>query len=60
MKYIQTGRIMEIGTTNKQKYQSYCGEYLPFLKSLGQSNMRKTDQALFAFGQFLKLAKKYA
>lgn len=59
MKYLQTGRIMEIGTTKKQKYHSYCEEYLPFLRSLDQSDMRKTDKALFAFGQFLKLAKKY-
>jgi hypothetical protein len=59
MKYLQTGTILEIDTTNKKKYQSYEKEYLPFLQSLNQSDMRKTDKALFAFGQFLKLAKKY-
>lgn len=60
MKYLQTGKIIEIGTTNKQKYESYIQEYRPFLKSLGQSDPRKTDKALFAFGQFLKMAGKYA
>lgn len=57
MKYIQTGKIIEIGTTHKQKYESYVQEYRPFLKSLGQSDPRKTDKALFAFGQFSKWLK---
>lgn len=26
MKYLQTGRIIEIGTTHKQKYESYVQE----------------------------------
>lgn len=60
MKYLQTGTIVKIGNTNKQKYKSYIKEYKPFLASLKQPNHRKTDKALFAFGQFLKLAAKYA
>lgn len=60
MKFMKTGEIVEIGTTNKQKYASYVNEYIPFLKGLGCSDHRETDKALFAFGQFLKMAGKYA
>ena len=60
MRYIQTGQITEIGNTNKQKYESYKNEYLPFAQSLGNIEHRKLDKALFAFGQFLKIANKYA
>jgi hypothetical protein len=60
MMYLQTGNIVEIGSTNKQKFESYLKEYKPFLASLGQADHRKTDKALFAFGQFLKIASKYA
>ena len=59
MKYLQTGAIVEIASTNKQKYESYTNEYKPFLTSLKQSDTRKTDKALFTFGQFLKIAAKY-
>lgn len=59
MKYLQTGAIVEIASTNKQKYESYTNEYKPFLTSLKQSDTRKTDKALFTFGQFLKVAAKY-
>ena len=52
MKYLQTGKIVEIGNTKKQKYQSYKSEYLPFLKNLGNYHHRKMDMAFFAFGQF--------
>jgi len=60
MRYIQTGLITEIGNTNKQKYESYKNEYLPFAQSLGNIEHRKLDKALFTFGQFLKVANKYA
>lgn len=59
MKYMKTGEIQEIGITNKQKYESYIKEYIPFFESLGESENRKIDKALFAFGQFLKIASKY-
>ena len=59
MKYMQMSEIMEIGKTNKQKYQSYKQEYLPFFNTLGSYSNRKIDKALFAFGKFLKVAKKY-
>ncbi|WP_232507719.1 hypothetical protein [Ghiorsea bivora] len=60
MKYMKTGEITEIGNTNKQKYESYINEYIPFIESFNNINHRKLDMALFAFGQFLKIAKKYA
>lgn len=60
MQYIKTGQIVEIGTTNKQKYAAYKDEYIPFLRTFGGNNARKIDRALFAFGQFLKLAARYA
>ncbi|MHB1100477.1 MAG: hypothetical protein ACYCZR_13075 [Burkholderiales bacterium] len=60
MKYLQTGFVQEIGNTKQQKFVAYTQEYTPFLNSLGQHDSRKTDKALFAFGQFLKIAAKYA
>lgn len=60
MKYIKNGKISEIGTTSKQKFESYTKEYIPFIKSFGTIDNRKLDKALFAFGQFLKVANKYA
>ena len=60
MQYMKTGRIVEIGSTNKQKYESYEAEYIPFLRNFEEVSARKIDMALFAFGQFLKLAARYA
>lgn len=59
MIYIKTGKIIEIKSTNKQKYEIYIKEYIPFIKSLKGFDNRKLDKALFAFGQFLKIANKY-
>lgn len=62
MHYIQTGRIMEIGNNDKQKYEVYESKYIPFVANLRAvvDDQRLIDKALFAFGQFLKLAGKYA
>ena len=60
MRYIRTGQIVEIGYTNKQKYEAYLEEYLPFLRTFEGEDARQLDKALFAFGQFLKLAARYA
>lgn len=60
MIFMTDGLIKEIGDTKKQKYESYLKEYIPFLKSLNVSDHRRVDKALFAFGQFLKMAAKYA
>lgn len=59
MRYIQTGEIVEIGITSKQKYSAYLNEYIPFLRTFNEPDLRKLDKALFAFGQFLKLAARY-
>lgn len=60
MRFIQTGQIVEIGATNKQKYATYENEYVPFLRVFEDECPRKVDKALFAFGQFLNLAKRYS
>ncbi len=60
MRYMLTGRIVEIGGTNKQKYETYESEYIPFIASLKASDQRTVDKALVTFGQFLKVAGKYA
>ena len=60
MHYMQTGDIKEIGSTNKQKYEAYESRYIPFIAELKGSDPRTLDMALFAFGQFLKLAAEYA
>lgn len=59
MKYLQTQEIIEVGNTNKQKYDSYLNEFIPFIHSLKNFEQRTLDKALFSFGQFLKKAKKY-
>jgi hypothetical protein len=60
MHYMKTGRITEIGSTQRQIYAEYESKYLPFVASLGTADQRTVDRALFAFGQFLKLAARYA
>lgn len=64
MRYLKTGKIEEIGNTNKQKFESYTREYMPFVKEITKTasceDARKLDKALFAFGQFLKIAARYA
>lgn len=59
MRYLQLGEIHEIGNSDKQKYEYYQSEYIPFIGSLGDIDHRTLDKALFAFGQFLKKTKKY-
>jgi len=59
MTFIKTGKNVEIGKTKKEIYKSYKNEYIPFLKELGSIEYRELDKALFAFGQFLKIATKY-
>jgi hypothetical protein len=60
MKYIQTGSIVEIGNTNKEKkYSAYQIEYMPFIAGLTEFPQRTLDKALFSFGQFLKKAEPY-
>jgi hypothetical protein len=60
MVYLQTGEIVEIGKSNKQVYESYKDEYIPFINEFADIEQRQLDKALFSFGHFLKLAKKYA
>lgn len=59
MKYLTTKKIVEIESNKKKIYESYKNEYLPFIKLFSDISHRKIDKALFSFGQFLKIAKKY-
>ena len=59
MIYLKCGEIVEISNKDKDKYNIYLNEYIPFIASLNGIPHRKLDKALFACGQFLKIAKKY-
>jgi len=59
MKYIQTGKIIEISNSDKEKYRIYKDQYIPFHNLFRYEHDRKVDKALFAFGQFLKKVNKY-
>lgn len=54
MKHIQTGKILEIGKTNKVKANQYVNEYLPFHRSFTCHDKKKLDEALWAYGKHLK------
>jgi hypothetical protein len=61
MVYIRERVICEADIGNKPRrliYESYTQVYRPFVEAIGL-NLRKTDRALYTFGQFLKLAKRY-
>jgi hypothetical protein len=58
MHFMKTGKLIEIPSVKAKVYVSYKNEYIPFVKKLN-SDQRKIDKALFAFGQFLKMASAY-
>jgi len=58
MRFMKTGDIVELPAAKAKIYQVYQAEYLPFVRPL-HSDPRKADRALFAFGQFLKIAARY-
>ncbi|MCB0409760.1 MAG: hypothetical protein KDD29_06040 [Flavobacteriales bacterium] len=39
--------------SDKKKFEFYFNDFLPFVKSIGITDMRKIDKAFFAFGQFI-------
>jgi hypothetical protein len=61
MKFIQTGKVLEIPSVNAKKVEMYLKEYLSFYsqleKELKNSQPRDLDRALWKFGQFLKWLK---
>jgi hypothetical protein len=61
MKFIQTGKVLEIPLVNAKKVEMYLKEYLSFYsqleKELKNSQPRDLDRALWKFGQFLKWLK---
>jgi hypothetical protein len=58
MHFMKTGDLKEIPFAKAKVYKSYKEEYIPFVTNLN-SDQRRIDKALFAFGQFLKLARPY-
>lgn len=54
METIKTAVASEIPTSRDRKLQSYFDDYLPFLSKFGTLDKRNVDQALFAYGRFLK------
>jgi hypothetical protein len=58
MHFMQTGDIKELPSHKPSIYEFYQREYIPFVRHLN-SDRRKIDKALFAFGQFLKIAGTY-
>jgi len=45
--------ISNTSITNKAKEQFYFDRYLPFIETNNIKNLKKLDEAFFAFGQFL-------
>ena len=58
MHFMQTGEIRELPEAKAVIYSEYKNAYIPFVIRLN-SNRRKIDKALFAFGQFLKMANNF-
>jgi hypothetical protein len=58
MHFMKTGEVAELPAAKAKIYHVYQAEYLPFVRPL-HSDPRKTDRALFSFGQFLKVASRY-
>lgn len=58
MQFMKTGELKKIPSAKAEVYKSYEQEYVPFVSTLN-SEKRKIDKALFAFGQFLKMAQAY-
>jgi hypothetical protein len=58
MRFMKSGKLEEISSAKTEVYDTYKNEYIPFVKTLN-SDQRKIDKALFAFGQFLKMASAY-
>jgi len=51
--------ISNDSVTNKNKELFYFERYLPFVESINYSDLKKLDEAFFAFGQFLN-TRNYA
>ena len=55
MAFIQGTADMEIsGLSDAKKVEQYQSRYIPFVRDLGVEDGRKADQALWAFGKFIK------
>jgi hypothetical protein len=61
MRFIETGKVLEIPSAKDKKTEFYLSEYRPFYSrletELKSSDPRDLDRALWKFGQFLKWLK---
>jgi hypothetical protein len=58
MHFMKTGEVAELPAAKAMVFHLYQTEYRPFVRPL-HNDPRKTDRALFSFGQFLKAAARY-
>lgn len=58
--YMLKGELREIPVKDSEKLRVYRESYVSFHSSFGPVPERRLDEALFMFGKFLKVAKKYA
>ncbi|MBL4830182.1 MAG: hypothetical protein JKY55_09915 [Aliivibrio sp.] len=59
MVFLKTQKVIEIPKSDKQKYELYKNEFIPFFSQFIGIDSRQVDMALFTFGQFLKKVKIY-
>ena len=60
MRFIQSSKFAELEQSSQKIYAVYESEYIPFLAHFSYRDGRSLDRALFTYGQFLKVASRYA
>jgi hypothetical protein len=58
MAHIKNKQELEIGSRNRDKVDLYIKEYIGFYDSLKCADLKKRDEALWAFGRFLSYGYK--
>jgi hypothetical protein len=59
MYYILNKELDELPLKKVEIYDCYKNIYIPFFNSFEEEDKRKVDKALFTFGQYLKIMKKF-
>ena len=60
MRFIESSKFEELEQSSQKIYAAYESEYIPFLAQFAYPDERSLDRALFTYGQFLKVASRYA
>ena len=55
MANLEGWKNIEIPSYNKEKVENYLNKYLPFWSVFADFDSKKVDEALWAYGQFIKL-----